>query len=93
MPQISQSGVDAAGSIEQQLLDLLLADEELLRAEFDAILAEVWPAQPPNLPHRRAGEPDPGGKQHHRDTASTAPDVRARPQGASARQRSPPAGP
>lgn len=32
--------------------DLICADEELLRAEFDAIVAAEWPVQPP-----RTGQP------------------------------------
>ena len=79
-------------SAEEQFLDLLLADDELLRAEFDAIIAAEWPGSPPNLPHRRVlGEPDPDGKRRPRATATKAPGPRRRPHvDKSARQRSPP---
>jgi hypothetical protein len=84
--------VDDTRSAEEQFLDLLLADEELLRSEFDALIAAEWPGLPPNLPHRRVrGEPDPGGKQRHRATATRVFGPRRRPHvDGSARQRSPP---
>jgi hypothetical protein len=32
-----------------EFLDLICADKELLRAEFDAIIAAGWPAEPPTV--------------------------------------------
>ena len=92
MSQTHPGSVDDTPSTQQQFLDLLLGDEELLRAEFDAIIAAAWPGSPPNLPHRRVlGESDPGGKRRHRATATQAPGPRRRPHvDGSARQRSPP---
>jgi len=93
MPKIGSAGVAGDRSTEQQFLDLLLADEELLRAEFDAIIAAEWPGPPPNLPHRRVGgEPGPREERRHPAPATAARGVGRRSRGeGSARQRSPPA--
>jgi hypothetical protein len=93
MQQTHPDSFDDTRSTEEQFLDLLLADDELLRAEFDAIIAAEWPGSPPNLPHRRVrGEPDAGGKRRHRAAATKAPaPLGRRPHvDGSARQRSPP---
>jgi len=93
MPQICPPGsVDDTCSTEEQFLDLLLADQELLRAEFNAIIAAEWPGPPPDLPDRRVrGEPDPDRRRRYRATATTVPGTRRRPHvDESARQRSPP---
>ena len=34
------------GHVDEQFLDLICADEDLLRAEFDAIIAAEWPSPP-----------------------------------------------
>jgi hypothetical protein len=58
-PQRSDVGVAAADEVEEEFLALVYADEELLRAEFDALIAAAW-GQPrqPGRP-RRAGRPTP----------------------------------
>ena len=38
-PTLHPDGFQATRSTDEQFLDLLLADEDLLRAEFDAIIA------------------------------------------------------
>ena len=85
-------GPDEPRGTEAQFLDLLLADDDLLRAEFDAIIAAEWPGPPPNLPRRRVrGGPDPGRRRRHRATVTKSPGARRRPPvDGSARQRSPP---
>jgi len=93
MPQVRPpDSVDDPRSTKEQFLDLLLADEELLRAEFEAIITAEWPGPPPNRPRRRVrGGPDPGGKRPHRATATRVSGPGRRPQvDGSARQRSPP---
>ena len=40
-------GLDATRTTDEQFLQLLLADEELLRAEFDALIAAEWSGSPP----------------------------------------------
>jgi len=93
MPQTRPpDSVDDLRSTEERFVDLLLADEELLRAEFDAIIAAEWPGPPPKLPHGRVrGGPDPGRKRPHSVTATTRPAPRRSLQvDRSARQRSPP---
>jgi hypothetical protein len=46
----------ADAATHEEFLDVILADDELLRAEFDAIIADAWP-DPPRAaaqpPHRR----------------------------------------
>ena len=93
MPQIwLPDGADETRSAEEEFLDLLLADDDLLRAEFDAIIAAEWPGPPPNLPGRRVrGGPDSGRRCRHRVTATNGPGAGRRPAvDGSARQRSPP---
>ena len=47
-PQRSDVAVAAADEVEEEFLALVYADEELLRAEFDALIAATWdqPRQP-----------------------------------------------
>ncbi len=57
----------AVEEIEEEFLALVCADEELLRAEFEAIIAEEWGTPgPPDLPRRSScpGQPpqDPCGR-------------------------------
>src|SRR5689334_9747935 len=42
----------AVREIDEQFLDLLLDDQELLRAEFDALIAAAWSGAPPAQPGR-----------------------------------------
>lgn len=84
----------AAGeSVADEFLDIVCSDEELLAAEFEAIIAANWPAPPEAVsassaaslrrrgraPSRTAGSRHPGG--------NGADAVPARPH-----ERSPPAG-
>jgi hypothetical protein len=53
--------------LDEQFLDLVCSDEDLLRAEFDAIIAAGWPstatARPPDRPPGpRPPAPDPPGR-------------------------------
>jgi len=82
---------DDTRNAAEQFLDLLLADDDLLQAEFDAIIAAEWPG-PPNLPRRCVrGGPDRGRRRRHRATATKGPGAgRRSPVDGSARQRSPP---
>ena len=49
---------DGATAVEEEFLELVYGDEDLLRAEFDAIIAAEWPdASPPLRPRRRAQPP------------------------------------
>jgi hypothetical protein len=49
-PILPSDGADAARSIDEQFLELLLAHEDLLRAEFDEIITREWPGSPPDRP-------------------------------------------
>jgi hypothetical protein len=91
MPSISTSR-EREGAVLSDFVDLLCADEELLRSEFEEIIAASWddpPPPPATEPHR--SEPRSGGAEA---THGAAP----RTQGAvttyrddhRSRQRSPP---
>lgn len=59
----SNGGTDLR-PIGEEFLDLVCADEDLLRAEFDAIISATWsppPARPPDSPARadRSGRAGP----------------------------------
>jgi hypothetical protein len=89
--QSSGSRVDL--STDDQFLELLCADEDLIRAEFDAIVAAAWPGTPPELPGDKPPAGDSGGCPAA--SARTAePRLPSRRQHASTsrrrRQRSPP---
>jgi len=58
MAQQTQPDSDAATrDTDQEFLDLVCADEELLRAEFDEIIANGWPSPPTGPPTRRPRGP------------------------------------
>ncbi len=60
MPTTRARDGDTTLTGNEQFLDLLCADEALLRAEFDAIIAAEWPSPPPAEADRGAGaEPRP----------------------------------
>jgi hypothetical protein len=96
------TGIDAVGSwprvatpsaTEEAFIDLVCADDELLHAAFDAIVAQEWPV-PPSVPPapRRAGLPAPGSGSRRRrlppdGRRPVPPDL---PVSALRRQRSPP---
>jgi hypothetical protein len=95
MTTISETtGEPVERALDEQFLELVCSDEELLRAEFDAIVSAEWPTPPNHAPaHRPSGEPPtPRGQPW-----SPAPGARLmnRPRhpglGGWARQRSPPA--
>jgi len=75
-------------------LDVICADEELVRAEFDAIIAAEWPDLPPIASEPNSGSAGyPGNRGQRRSAAATARDHSDgdRPGVAeSSRQRSPP---
>jgi len=89
------AGAADTRSVEDQFLDLLLADDELLRAEFDAIIAAEWPSPPSTTsPRRGAAHRHPGQPYTHRRGGAPVAGAVARPRhpgiGGWARQRSPP---
>jgi len=81
-------------TVDEQFLDLVCNDQDLLAAEFDAIIAAEWPSTPAKTPRRGAtgGNPSSGAA---RDATASDAGPAARPQqpgvGGWARQRSPPA--
>lgn len=85
--------VGAVLDVDEQFLELMCADEELLRAEFDAIIAEEWAGSPPqpDPPAASSGAgPWPRGQRLPRGCLATA--RRPHHPGADgwSRQRSPP---
>lgn len=87
------AGGDVPADTGEQFLAVLCAEEELLRAEFDAIVTAEWPAPAP--PHTVVGvyAEDAGpGKRARRGARGAPPWGRPSSSGISrwARQRSPP---
>jgi hypothetical protein len=73
---------DPARTSDEEFLALIYADEQLLRAEFDAIIAAEWPTPPPNRPHDTTlGWRAPSGRSARRSGArpSGLPDQPGRP--------------
>ena len=94
MPTTPALADTAARTVDEQFLALMCSDEDLLRAEFDAIIAAEWPSPPPRTPRRGAAHRHPGQQYTHR--RGGAPVARAMPRprhpgiGGWVRQRSPP---
>lgn len=78
-----------------EFLDLVCADEDLLRAEFDAIIDATWsppPARPPASPSRadRPSRRDPDQPRTRERRHIEGSEVEGVPGTSSACQRSPP---
>jgi hypothetical protein len=89
--ELATRAVDEA--VEEQFLALICADEDLLRAEFDAIIAASWdqPASPQRPGHNRLPAQHPQGRGWISGLAGGLPRPQHEP-GAEARsrQRAPP---
>lgn len=84
----------AAPAIEDVFFELVYADEQLLTAEFDAIIAEAWgDAQPPTEASHASA---PASRDGHRLAAGSSTAGSRAPRNLSptewSRQRSPPRG-
>lgn len=92
-PDRQAARVAAPAATDEAFLDLVCADDELVRAAFDAIVAEEWPAPPsPPPPAPAAGFPEPGKTRLSRPAPDGRWRVRShRPVRRVGRQRSPPA--
>jgi hypothetical protein len=94
MPALTGTAVSATPSVDEQFLTLMCSDADLLRAEFEALVAEDWPGTPAKRPGvgAAAGHPDTRASRW-RLARQTAPVVASshRPVGLADRQRSPPA--
>ena len=92
MPTKPGSGVSTR-TVDEQFLALICSEEDLLQAEFDAIIAAEWPSPPTTTPRRGPANRHPASEAHDRRRAHGARLV-ARPRhpgiGGWARQRSPP---
>ena len=79
---------------DEQFIDLLCSDDELLRAEFDAIIAAQWPGTPPELQGDERAADDCGGDPARWDSDADQAQLPNGPRHAGAssrrRQRSPP---
>ena len=93
MPTVPAAHAGAAPSVQEEFLELVYADEQLLRAEFDDIVAQEWPtghpparptAATPGTDHRPRRQLGPGGVRASRRQR------RHRGAGRWRRQRSPP---
>src|SRR5690349_16486263 len=93
MPTTPSGTGDSTRTVDEQFLDLICSDQDLLRAEFDAIIAAEWPSPPTTTPRRGAA-----GERPTSDAPRGAAALGARPVtrprhpgiGEWARQRSPP---
>lgn len=47
MPTVPAAQLDAPHTVDEEFLELMCADEEFIRAEFDAIIAQEWSSRPP----------------------------------------------
>jgi hypothetical protein len=86
---------EVAQSMEAEFLALICADDDLLRAEFDAIITAEWPTPPPRPRNYTRGRQrrEGAGRSRHRSAArpSWLQDQPRRPGvGAWSRERSPP---
>lgn len=50
-----------ASGVRDEFLDVLCADEDFVRAEFEAIIAAAWLTPPPVPPARRPATPPTSG--------------------------------
>jgi hypothetical protein len=60
---MDRSAPTAAPPAEREFIDLVCQDEQLLRAEFDALIAASWPTPPrpvPPAPPQRPAPLEPG---------------------------------
>ena len=89
-PAIAEPGLDR--TIDEQFLELICADEELLRAEFDAVVTAAWLGPPTVRADRRSAEQPGGGARRRRRVRVAGPPNRPRRPGIGgwARQRGPP---
>jgi hypothetical protein len=87
---IAEPGLDR--TIDEQFLELICADEDLLRAEFDAVVTAAWLGPPTVRADRRAAEQPGGGARRRRRVRVAGPPNRPRRPGIGgwARQRGPP---
>ena len=92
MPTVPNVETGVVHGVDQDFLDLVCADQELLRAEFDAIIAQEWSSSPPS-PDPPAASPGTGpGPPGHRLPRGDKASLRRPDSGADewSRQRSPP---
>lgn len=83
----------AVRGVDEEFLELICADEELLRAEFDAIIDQEWLSRPPPAdPPAASPGPGPGPRRHRPPAGGVASPRRPHHPGADgwSRQRSPP---
>jgi hypothetical protein len=92
MPTTLVTGETTARTVDEQFLDLVCHEQDLLAAEFDAIIAAEWPTPPADRPGRGAVGRHADGEADR--TADPVPGSVSRPRhpgvGGWARQRSPP---
>jgi hypothetical protein len=90
---LHNDGIDATPATDEQFVELLCANQDLLRAEFDAIIAAEWPSPPPAEPDRgddAEGRPRPRWKRREASVAALLNQAHHPGIGGWTRQRSPP---
>jgi len=96
MDQVQVERSDAGQHIDEEFLALIHADEEFLRAEFDAIISAEWPIRPPVQPPGTTYRWGSSGARGRRSAARPSwvqDPLRLQGVRASGRERSPPAKP
>ena len=92
MLAVAADRAGAVRGVDEEFLELMCADEDLLRAEFDAIIAREWSGTPPpaDLPAASSGTGH--GPRRHRLRRGAVASPRPEHPGADgwSRQRSPP---
>jgi len=93
MPTVYVHAAGVIRSLDEDFLELVLADEQLLRAEFNAIIAQEWLVSPPPAaprPTGREGGPQPQRRQPPRRAKASGERTRHPRARRWRRQRSPP---
>lgn len=80
-------------TVDETFLDLVTRDDDLVRAEFDALIAASWDAPPPPPPAAPAPADRPPGWPEPSHPGPPRLADRRRPGRRVSRQRSPPARP
>jgi len=92
MPTVSTRPHESSLAAEEEFFAIVCSDEDLVRAEFDAIIAAEWPSLPPDTPDDEAVERSPGtaGRQPRSGQVRLPNRARHTGMGGWSRQRSPP---
>jgi hypothetical protein len=84
-------GAPAPSTVEAEFADLVYGDADLLRAEYEALIASSWDTLPPHEPGTRPRRPGPApGNGRRCNPTRRQPATAGHTPPVSARQRGPP---